>query len=75
MAIQNDEVRKQMDELYERYGKPLEAEHWGEFLAIAPDGRYVLGPTMEAAAISAVDSFGPGVFLYKVGDRVVGKIR
>jgi hypothetical protein len=28
--------------LYERYGKPLESKHRGEYVAIAPDGRTVL---------------------------------
>ena len=43
MALTNEEAVKQGDELYERYGKPLEAEHWGEFVAISPDGRTILG--------------------------------
>ena len=33
---------EQTDRLYERYGKPLEAEHWGKYAAIPPDGRTIL---------------------------------
>ena len=38
------------DQLYAQYGKPLEAEHAGKYVAIAPDGRLVLGQTMLEAA-------------------------
>ena len=27
------------DALYERYGKPLEEAHWGEYVVISPDGK------------------------------------
>lgn len=35
MAV-DQERKKLADELYEEYGKPLEAEHQGEYVAIAP---------------------------------------
>jgi hypothetical protein len=31
-------LRRSYDELYSTYGKPLEAEHRREFLAISPQG-------------------------------------
>lgn len=31
-------LHQQADALYERYGKPLEANHWGEYVVISPDG-------------------------------------
>ena len=34
MALSNEEALKQSDELYERYGKPLEAGHWGSSLPL-----------------------------------------
>ena len=46
MALTDKETANQGDELYEQYGKPLEAEHWGEFIAISPDGRTLLGTEM-----------------------------
>jgi len=32
------------DGLYERYGKPLEKEHHGKFVAISGDGRVIVDP-------------------------------
>ena len=33
----------EIERLYERHAKHLEATHWGKFLALAPDGRYLVG--------------------------------
>ena len=39
----SDEARQKLGhELYEIYGKPLEAKHWGKLLAVSPDGRILL---------------------------------
>ena len=59
--------------LYEQYGKPLEAEHWGEFVAIAGDGRYVLGTDSHEVTRRAVKELGRGTHMYKVGPRVMGR--
>lgn len=64
-----------MDALYEQYGRPLEAEHLGQYVAIAADGRTVLAPTVLEVIDRAVDSLGPGVFVFKVGEKVVWKFR
>ncbi len=61
--------------LYELYGKPFEAQHWGEYVAITPDGRTVLAPTLLEAMQSATTAFGPGSYVFKVGERAVGKWR
>lgn len=71
-----DEQRQLTDQalgLYERYGKPLEAEHAGEFVAITPDGRTLVAPTLDAAMVNGAAQFGPGNFVFKVEDLVVGK--
>ena len=39
---ERDKVRA-MNEVYERYGKPLERDHWGEYLAVSPSGDTLLG--------------------------------
>lgn len=62
------------DELYERYGKPLEAEHWGEFLSVVPDGRRLIGKDLTEVAHAAVQAFGHGIRLYKIGPRAVGRL-
>lgn len=75
MAAERLEQLAEGDALYEQYGKPLEAEHWGEFVAIMKDGRTLLGPTMHDVVQRSVAEFGKGGFLFKVGERVVGHIR
>jgi hypothetical protein len=61
--------------LYERYGKPLETEHRGEYVAIAPDGRTVLAPTLLEVVQRATTILGSGNQVFKVGERTVGKWR
>ncbi|HLF79876.1 MAG TPA: hypothetical protein VJB57_20535 [Dehalococcoidia bacterium] len=63
------------DKLYEAYGKPLESEHWGEYVAISPRGETVLRATLLEVAEAAAKDLGPGVFVFKVGERAVGKWR
>jgi hypothetical protein len=56
------------DELYERYGRPLEPEHAGEFVAISDDGRTIVGTDHLAVATKAVEQFGAGTFaLRRIG--------
>ena len=71
----NGGANRLYDELYERYGKPLEAEHRGEYLAVSPKGRTVLGETLLEVAQRAVNELGSGNFVYKVGEPAVGKWR
>ena len=33
------DLGRQYNELYEKYGNPLEAQHYGEYLAVSPDGK------------------------------------
>ncbi len=63
------------DRLYERYGKPLEQEHWGKYVAIFPDGTTVLGTTDLEAGQKALEQVGRGSFLFKVGEKVVFTFR
>jgi hypothetical protein len=63
------------DELYERYARPLEAEHrGGEFIIIAPDGRYVLGDSLLDVMDKASRELGLGHYGYRIGTRYVGAI-
>jgi hypothetical protein len=75
MSVENDERLVEMIKLYEQYGRPFEAEHRGEYIAISRDGRTLLGTTLYETAERSVEVFGPGSFLFKVGERPVGKIR
>jgi hypothetical protein len=74
-ATNQHETERRYDALYEQYGKPLEHDHTGQYLAIAPDGRIVLGSTLLEVAQIASDRLGSGHFLFKVGERSVGKWR
>ena len=74
MTLTNKEAVKQGDELYERYGKPLEAEHWGKVVAIAPDGSTLLGTNVEDVEFKACDTLGDSFALFKVGRMAVGRI-
>lgn len=67
---QHERTARALD-LYARYGKPLEAEHTGEFVAITPDGRTLLASTVIQALVDGADRFGRGNFIFKVGERVV----
>ncbi len=60
MSTEHDPDDELYDELYERYARPLEAEHWGEYIIIAPDGRYVLGDSLLAVTVKAVPLLGRG---------------
>lgn len=72
MTFENQEkLHRQPDSLYERYARPLEAEHWGEYVVISPAGEMVLGSTLIEAAQAAATSLGPGNFAFRVGQRSV----
>ncbi len=62
------------DRLYEQYGKPLEAEHWGKFLAVHPDGRTVLTDDYETLKERAHAELGMGIYVFKVGPRAVHRM-
>ena len=56
------------DRLYDRYGKPLEPEHTGKFVAISQDGRLIIGTDELRVVQQAVEQFGPGAFaLRRIG--------
>ena len=73
MALTNEEAVKQGDELYERYGKPLEAEHWGEFVAVAPDGRTIVGDNPYKIDMEAWNTFGGEAVMFQVGKKGIVK--
>ena len=54
--------------LYEKYGRPLETEHTGEFVAISMEGEILLGEREGNLFFQALDAFGRDKFaLAKVG--------
>lgn len=75
MTAPDQARRLQADALYERYGRPLEARHRGEYIAISPAGETVLAPTVLEVAEKALQAFGPGSFVFKVGEKAVWRWR
>jgi hypothetical protein len=71
--VQSAELQRTSDDLYEKYGKPLERDHWGEFLAVSPQGDIVLASSLLEVAQMAAERFGTGNFLYRIGPRAVGR--
>ena len=70
-----DELFEQSESLYERYAKPLEREHWGEYVALSQDGRLILGTDLLEITTRAIDELGPGNFVFKIGPKAVGRLR
>jgi hypothetical protein len=68
-------LKQRGERLYDRYAKPLEAEHAGKFIAISPSGQLIIGDTMREVAERATAKFGRGNFLFKIGPRSVGRWR
>ncbi|TSC88023.1 MAG: hypothetical protein G01um10147_254 [Microgenomates group bacterium Gr01-1014_7] len=77
MKVSQDSKRLEQlsDKLYKKYGKPLEGEHWGEFLAVSQKGKTILGETLLEVAQKASSILGLGNFIFKVGEKAVGKWR
>jgi hypothetical protein len=64
------------DRLYERYGRPLEAHHRGEFVAIGDDGQTILGLDELEVSKQAIERFGSGRFaLRRIGADAEGRWR
>jgi hypothetical protein len=71
----NQDAELHYEDLYEKYGKPLEAEHAGEYLALTKTGEAVIGPTDIDVIDRAEAAFGPGFFLYRICQRWVYSFR
>ena len=69
------QLLEEAERLYERYGQPLETELWGQYVAISRDGRLVTAPTPLEIIDKATEALGPDHFVFKIGERSVGKIR
>ena len=75
MVTGHEQQLREDDTLYGQYAKRLEAEHTGKYVAIAHDGRTLVGHTLLAVAQEARARFGAGSIVFKIGERAVGKWR
>ena len=65
---------KDKKRLYEQYGKALEPEHTGEYVAIGTDGQTILGKRAGEVLQKAVDTFGERNFgLFRIGHRAFAR--
>ena len=65
---------KKDERLYELYGKPLEEEYSGKFVAIGPDGGTILGDDDAQVLQEAIEKFGSDNFAFtRIGDRTLGR--
>lgn len=64
------------DGLYERYGKPLEQEHYGEYVAISRTGQVIVDTDDISVVNQAIQAFGRGNFVFRrIGYSYVYKLR
>jgi hypothetical protein len=70
-----EELEAEGDRLYASYVAPLEPEHWGEYAAVSPDGRLIRGATSYEVSRRASEEFGRGNFVFRIGDKTIGRIR
>jgi hypothetical protein len=72
---QYEDRRKTARALYEQYGKPLEAEHKGEYVVISNSGKTIVGKSLTEVVTHAINTFGKGHFVFKIGSLAVGSFR
>lgn len=74
--INRQTPRKQdSDRLYDLYVKPLEKTHKGEYIGVSLKGQTVMGSRLLEVIKQSVDAFGKNnSVVFKVGDKVVGKL-
>jgi hypothetical protein len=76
MSSEQAPRKQDADRLYRQYVKPLEREHKGEYVTVSLQGQTIFAPTLLEALQKADEIFGPRhTVTFKVGARVVGKIR
>lgn len=73
MALTDEETLTRSDALYDKYVQPLEAEHLGEFVAVAPDGRTMVGTNPYKIDIEAWNAFGDEAVMFQVGEKEIVK--
>ena len=75
MMTNQDWMERKLEEqrrLYERYGKALERDHTGEFVAISLDGDILLDRKMGKLLRRATDTFGRDNFaMARVGHEAM----
>jgi hypothetical protein len=63
------------NKLYQQYVQPLEPDHKGQYVAVSFDGKTIIGADLLDVSKQAGATFGPQNIVFKVGDKVVGRLR
>lgn len=64
------------NDLYTRYGQPLEGTHRGEYIAISGDGRVIVDTNDLSVIGQAIQAFGRGNFIFRrIGYSYVRQLR
>lgn len=61
---------KNGDKLYQKYGKPLEKNHWGEYIAISKDGKTAVADDL-IEVFKKSEKFKTQSHIFKIGERAV----
>jgi hypothetical protein len=56
-----------LNRIYEKYVKPVEQEHWGEYVLVRPDSQMYFAADMLALMEDTEEMRDPGNCLFKVG--------
>lgn len=74
MKSANLPKKLESDNVYQKFVKPLEKDHWGKFVAVSSKGKTILTDSLFEAVEKGIRILGSGNFVFKVGEKVVGKI-
>ena len=74
MKSANSPKKSESDKMYQKFVKPLEKDHWGKFIAITPKGEFLIQSDLLQATIKGIEKLGSGNFVFKIGEKAVGRI-
>jgi hypothetical protein len=74
--MSNEYPRKQdADKIYAQYVKPLEQAHKGQYVVVTSNGQTIFAPTLLDVAQQAAKIPSKDNFIFRVGEKVLGKLR
>jgi hypothetical protein len=71
---QNPSIHK-ANKVYNQYVKPLEEKHKDKYVLVTSEGKTIFAATWGKLMEQASRIPSPDNFVFKVGDRVLGKLR
>lgn len=72
--IDQKQINRIGDNLYNKFGKPLEKDHWGKYIAVSKDGKIVISADL-IDVFKKSESFHSQSYIFKVGEKAVYKWR